>query len=404
MAKKIKILQLAPRFCFPDDDGGKIGIANIFKEFFEQGADVTFFSFSKEKIPHSAIEQAEKYGEVIIYNHSTENTALRIIASFLKRKSIYISKHSGKQVKRAIHEILKRTEFDIIHVDHSCMAPLGIYARSIRKIPLGLRLHNIEWLIWKRYADNLPYWRPKRVYVKQQAEELKNAEKKLYPKMDVCFTVTGKDKERAAALAPDANVVVASAGVDTAEWMPDDSIARNRYEMILATNYHWIHNVDAVRWFIHNVLPIVRKKIPEAALTLIGKNAPGWMNDYKDKGVNLMGYVSKVQPYHNRANVYIAPLFVGSGIRIKILEAMAMGLPVVATPVSAEGIAATSGDGLYIAAEAEEFARNIMDLLSNYDNARSAGKAARQFVLKEYSWKKNVGIMLDEYNKLLDKY
>jgi len=399
--EKLRILQLVPRFPFPADDGGKIGIANIIKEFSKQNAQVTLFSLGDEDIPQEAIAEAKQYADLVLVKHNTSNTKKRIVKSLLFNHSIYIQKHSSLKVKKKLKELLKTKKFDIIHSDHTCMAPLALYAKKIQSIPIGLRLHNIEWLIWKRYADNLSFFSPKRFYIEYQASLLKDAEKRLISKMDINFAITENDMQQALKLSPKANIIVASAGVNSDEWKPDDNIERNPSELILATTYRWIHNVDALKWFIAKVLPIVKNEISDVKLTLIGKNPPQWLNSFEHLGINTLGYVDKVQPYLNRANIYIAPLFVGGGIRIKILEAMAMELPVVATSVSAEGINANEENGLYIADNVSEFAETIINLFSDENTTRLAGKKAREFVQQNFSWKKNVGIMLDEYRKLL---
>ncbi len=428
MADKIRILQLAPRFPFPEDDGGKIGIANIFKEFANLGADVTLFAFSDGDIPQDHLKVAEKYGRLIIYNHSTANTPLQILKSALFGHSIYIKKHFPEKLKDNHQNIFNGNQaglngnktsspnaipYDIIHADHSCMAPLGLFLSRKYNIPLGLRLHNIEWMIWRRYAEALPAFHPKRWYVSRQSKLLQNAEKRFFADADICFAITDKDKKRALDLSPTANVVTASAGVNPEEWLPLPDIERNRHELVLATTYQWRHNIDAVKWFVARVLPIVRSKVPDATLTLIGKNSPEWLNDYRQAGVNAVGYVDRVQPYLNKASLYVAPLFVGSGIRIKILEAMAMELPVIATPVSAEGITAAESNGLFVRDNADGFARIIIDLLNNNDRirendginknnrVRKIGTEARKFVIENYSWRKNVEIILDKYRELV---
>ena len=147
------------------------------------------------------------------------------------------------------------------------------------------------------------------------------------------------------------------------------------------------------------VLPNVRKKNPEITLSLIGSKAPEWLKEYE--GVNLLGYVDKVQPYINKAGIYVAPLFVGGGIRIKILEAMSMEIPVVASPVAAEGITAGEEDGLIVRETADDFANAITDLSENYTKAEGYGKKARKYVIQNYSWQQNVGIMINEYRNLL---
>lgn len=404
MAKKIRILQLAPRFPFPTDDGGKIGIANILKEFHNQNAEVTFFCFVEpgENIPESAIHDAKQYCNLILFEHSTKNSLKRIASSFLLNHSIYINKHLSDKVKKKLDKLSAELEFDVIHADHTCMAPAALYLKKKHGFPVGLRLHNIEWLIWKRYADDLPAWHPKRLYIHQQAYLLRQYEKLALSKMDINFAITGPDKLRALELTKDAKITIASAGVNPGEWEPE-AIDRNPNEIIIATTYKWVHNVKAVRWFVDKVLPIVKESIPEAFLTLIGKGAPERLNDYSDKGVKLQGYVDKVQPYLNKAAVYAAPLFVGGGIRIKILEAMAIELPVVASPVAAEGITAKPENGLLIADSEKEFADSIINLLSKPGIAKGLGQKAREYIVEEYSWQKNVGIMLKEYQRLLGR-
>ncbi len=397
--EKLKILQLVPRFPFPPDDGGKIGIANIYREFSENGAEVTLFSLGDEILSDELIADAEKYGKVHLFKHNTENSFSRILSSAILWQSIYLKKHNSKSIRAEIEKLIYTEKYDIIHADHTCMAPLALYTGKLLKIPVGLRLHNIEHTIWERYAEELSGLNPKKYYVLQQASILKKAEAEIIGNVDINFAITEPDKEKALQFAPKANVLVASAGVNPDEWLPDGSIERNPYEIILATTYHWIHNVNGLKWFLSEVLPLVQKEIPDVKLTLIGKEAPEWLVNYKENGVNVLGYVDKVKPYYNKATVNIAPLFVGGGIRIKILEAMAMELPVVATSLAAEGIKKPE-TGLFIADNKEDFTKQIINLLQNPEFARQSGKTARQFVNNEYSWKKNVGIMVDEYRRL----
>ncbi len=403
MAKKIRILQLAPRFPFPADDGGKIGIANILKEFTEQGADVTFFSFhdkGRNSVTPEALEEGKSYADIRLLEHSTKNSPYRIIKTFVNYQSIYIEKHINVRIINYISELIREKKFDVVHADHSCMARLALFVKKTCNIPAGLRLHNIEWIIWKRYAENLKRFSPKRLYVEQQTYFLRDEETKLFSKMDVCFPITEPDKQRAMELAPDGNYVVASAGVNPDEWNPYSNIIKKPNQIILATTYQWRHNIDAVKWFIEQVMPDLRKINPDITLILIGKDQPKWLSKYSGLGVKPLGYVAQVQPYLNESAVYVAPLFVGGGIRIKIIEAMAMELPVVATPLAAEGINAKPEDGLILSDDKDSFIKNILFLVKNPLYTKSLGKNARKFVTKEFSWKKNVEIMLNEYSKL----
>ncbi|MBM2814479.1 MAG: hypothetical protein HW421_1241 [Ignavibacteria bacterium] len=403
MAEPLRILQLVPQFPFPMIDGGKIGIASILREFSRQGAEVTLFYLSQNEPSEEALKEARQYCEPIMCKYSTKNTARRIIASVLYDRPIYVAKHENDFVFDTLKKNIENRHFDIIHADHSSMAPLGFFAKQLLKKPVGLRLHNVEWLIWKRYSDSIASWNPKKLYLRRQAHLLRKEEVNFYSSMDICFAITDKDRDKAISMAPNAKIVIASAGVDTEDWKPKDYIRRNPYELVLAAYYKWVHNVDAVRWFVDEVLPIVKERFPETTVFLIGKDGPSWFKHIRSKGVFYIGFVPKVQPYLNRAAAYVAPLFVGSGIRIKILEAMAMELPVVSTPIGAEGINCTENEGLFIARDAQGFANQIIKILANREFSLKAGKSAREFIVNNYSWNRNVGIMLEEYEKLANK-
>jgi glycosyltransferase involved in cell wall biosynthesis len=283
------------------------------------------------------------------------------------------------------------------------MAPLGFFAQTFLKAPLGIRLHNVEWVIWQRYADNLPRFSPKRIFIQQQARLLKNAEKEFFKKADVNFTVSEKDKERALETSPGVNIVFAGLGVNTEEWKPDETLQRDNFELVLATTFAWIHNADGVEWFLKNVWPLLRKEIPQIHFTVIGKEPPAWMDSFKDQGVNVVGYVDKVQPYVNRATACIVPLFVGSGTRIKILEAMAMETPVIATKIAAEGILASEKEGLFIADNPEDFAAKIIELCKNPALQEKVGKAARTYIMNNHTWEVSASKMMSEFLTLKQK-
>ncbi len=401
--EKLKILQLSPQFPFPMTDGGKIGIANIFKEYAASGHQITFCAYSDINIAAEYIAEAEKYGKIEIIRHSTRNTFKRILCSLFNKQSLYTSKHISDEAINQFEKIASASEFDVIHCDHSAMMPVALHLKNKFNIPIALRLHNIEWTIWYRYASVLNNFHPKKWYISSQGKKLKRDETEYYQAADVCFAITEEDKFRALDMSRNANVCVATAGVNIDEWNMVDVIEKNNNTMILATNYDWVHNVDGVIWFIENVLPLVQNIYPDAKLQLIGKNPPAIFNKYSGDGVEVLGFVPSVKEYLAKANVYIAPLFVGGGIRIKILEAMAMKLPVVATPVSAEGIKASDEDGLYVSDNVKTSAKYINQLFADKNLCQTKGNAARDFIKKQHTWKKSVSIMSTEIIKVITK-
>lgn len=397
----MKILQLAPRFVFPPDDGGKIGIANIYKYFHLLGNEPYLFCYDNPNDPTHDLESACKYGKVEIFNHSTRNTPKRILGSALTNRSIFIEKHKSLAALERLYTLFDAEKFDVVHCDHTSMAWLGLKLRAKFGVPVGLRLHNVEYRIWEKYAENLHYANPKRYYILQQANALRREEQKIIKEMDVNFAITDDENALASAMTNKAKIITAGVGVDLNEWKPDLNIPIQPFTLIIATTYHWVHNVDGLIWFIEKVLPILKQKYPTVKLKLLGKNPPEKFREYSNLGVEVVGYVDRVQPYFSSSEVYIAPLFVGAGVRIKILEAMAMGLPVVATKVSASGISAGEADGLFVTDNESETAAMISKLFDDSQFRQVSGERARQFVVDHFSWEHSVGLMLDQYTKLL---
>lgn len=397
----MRILQLTPQFPFPPDDGGRIGIANIYYQFLEQGNEVEMVCMSRFPIEQNQIEKYRKKGSINIIEMDTKNTKFRVISYFLKNKSLYIEKQYSQSLAQKIESLVDMSSIDIIHADHSNMARVAIELSNKFNIPIGLRLHNIEYLIWKRFYEGLNRFSPKRIFIGQQYRLLKKLETKFITDADVSFAITNEDKRRALDISPKANVVKASAGVDIEEWKPDYSVVKEKFTLVIATTFNWIHNVNALQWFLDNVQPKLNSIFPSVKLKIIGKNPPARFDEFNSIGVEKLGYVDDVKPYFNKSQVYIAPLFVGGGIRIKILEAMSMGLPVIATDVSAEGIEATEDQGLIRANTIDEYVNQLVKLF-NDDNLRAElGKNARNFIIESHTWESNVRIMLDEYTKLV---
>lgn len=397
----MRILQLAPQFPFPSDDGGKIGISNIYYQFLKQGYEVEMICTSRFPIDNEQINKYKKEGNINIVLLDSRNTKLRVLKYFLMNKSMYIEKQYRSNLMQVIESLVDMSTIDIIHADHSNMAKLAIQLSKKYDKPIGLRLHNIEYLIWERFYRGLSKFSPKKLFIGQQFHLLKKLELKFISDSDVAFAITKQDQSLIKKLLPNSNIEVASAGVDVDLWRPDFNCSRVPNSLVIATNFNWFHNVNAVRWFLDRVLPKLREIYPNFQLKIIGKNPPSDFNKYISVGAKNIGYVDDVKPYFNQSKVYIAPLFVGGGIRIKILEAMAMGLPVIATDISAEGIEANNEQGLIRANSEEEYFNQIKILFDNEDLRIELGKKARDFILANHTWKSNVAIIINSYSKLV---
>jgi glycosyltransferase involved in cell wall biosynthesis len=395
----MRILQLSPQFVYPANDGGKISIYNTTRTLKYLGCEVTFVTFSQNQISQNHLDHFEKYADVHVIEYSTTNTPIRIIKSFIDTYPIYLRKHFNNFLTNKLDEIALNKKFDVIHAEHSSMAPLALYLKKALKIPAFLRLQNIEHKIWERYAEYLSPLNPKKYYVARQAKLLKSQEAEMFPQFDMCFTITNEDKKLAESIAPTGNYMTIYPGVDFEKFNPDSSKARIINEFVHIAYFRWIHNVNAITWLIEEVMPEIINSHPDVKFNIIGKGTPKQFENKIINGSEFLGYVEDINQYMNRASFFVAPLFVGSGIRIKILEALAMELPVIATSVAAEGIPATKENGIIIADNKVDFVASIRHLLDNPGEARRLGLAGRKFAEKNFDWELNISKIFEIYKK-----
>ncbi len=397
----MKILYLSPQFVYPADDGGKIGIYNIVKQYHKLGCEIDFITFSKNKIDTKHIEHLSNYAKVHVINYSTQNSPMRIFKSVFDGYPIYLRKYYNDFLKTTISNIIKNKNYDFIQAEHSCTAPLALYFKMILGIPAFLRLHNIEHIIWQRYADVLSILTPKRHYVARQAKLLGKNEADMFSKFDICFTITDEDLKIAKNMAPDGKFITIYPGVDFEKFNPNSELQRNINELLHIAFFRWIHNLDAIEWFVNQVMPEVVKLFPATKLNIIGKGTPIRLLNKSINNSYFHGYVDDIIPYMNKSLIFVAPLFVGSGIRIKILEALAMEMPVIATSIAAEGIPKIKNNGIIIADDKDSFVRAISELMHEPHKAIQLGKCGRIFVEEYFDWDKNISSMLENIKKCL---
>ena len=161
----MKILQIIPQFVLPASDGGKIGIYNISKEFAKEN-EVTFIIFSNYMPEKSYVNEMSAIGKTFFIIKDISNSKKNILISIFKNEPVYLSKFYDKSVLTQLDKIVNEIEFDVIHADHTSMAQIAYYISKKTEKPWGLRLHNLEHIIWSRYSDNLSKLSVKKIYFK----------------------------------------------------------------------------------------------------------------------------------------------------------------------------------------------------------------------------------------------
>jgi glycosyltransferase involved in cell wall biosynthesis len=280
---------------------------------------------------------------------------------------------------------LRLNDFDIVQVEHT---ETGCWLAGLNvTVPRLLVCHNVNTVIARREAEIEPrttgsivprveHWKV-RLYERRILREYRN-----------CIVVSGPDRDVLQAMAPAVRSWIVPNGVDTAYFNPRNPSSEEPGALVYSGNMSWRPNVDAMAHFCTAVLPRIRQRRPGVTLTIVGMNPSGEVQALAEvEGVIVTGSVADVRPFIAEAAMYIVPLRIGGGTRLKILEAMAMGKAVVSTSVGCEGLEVTPGQDIVVADSPEAFAEAVCLLLEDPARRRALGEAARKLVTDRYDWR-----------------
>jgi sugar transferase (PEP-CTERM/EpsH1 system associated) len=306
---------------------------------------------------------------------------------------------------KRLADLMGEKDFDIVHVEGIEMAP---YISTIREAGPNVLLifddHNCEYLLQKRtfLTDlRIPARWPAAAYSFVQWLRLRRYEARACRHADRVIAVSKADAAALHRLVPGVRVTVAPNGIDTRAYRPEISDHKTQISkngLVFTGTMDFRPNVDAVLWFAREVLPRVRARVPDAHFSAVGQRPHRRLAVVReDPAVTMTGFVEDTRPYIANSAVYVVPLRMGGGTRFKILEAMAMGKPVVSTRLGAEGFPVTHGQELLLADEPEVFADAVVSLLRSVERREALGRAGRAFVEARYDWRAIVPLVEATY-------
>jgi glycosyltransferase involved in cell wall biosynthesis len=300
--------------------------------------------------------------------------------------SHFVTQYRYPQYRREISECVRKKcagppAVDLVYVDTLKMTQ---YTADVSHLPAVVDLHDCLTLLCRREArmERNPL---RRVSMALEAWGIARLEKPLHRRFHTVITNSEVDASSLRSMAPETRVVTLPNGVD-AEYFSVDSVRENPNRAVFTGVMSYGPNHDAVVHFCQDIHPIIRASLGEFEFYAVGHGPPPVLQHLSEPGVHVTGSVPDVRPWIASAPVFVSPLRYGSGMKNKILAAMAMGRAVVATPVSMEGIEARDGYHLVVAATPTEFAKEVVRLLENPDEARALGENGRRLVLERYSW------------------
>lgn len=385
----MRILWLKTELLHPVDKGGKIRTYNMLREL-KRDHEITYLTLD-EGSDENARSLADEYcHELVVIPHKTRpkfsaGFYAELAGNLISPLPYFLKKYESSKMRTAIEEQLRRKTFDVIISDF--LQPSVNLPENLSSPALVLFQHNVEAMIWKRHYE-VQTNSLKKVYLKNQWLKTLNYEREVSHRFDLVIAVSQEDAEMFRKDYGIANVIDVPTGVDIDYFRPRNDGQVRPNSLVFTGSMDWLPNEDAMQYFTKEILPLVRKRIPEVVVTIVGRNPyPSLVElSERDKGVIVTGRVDDVRPYIDNASVFIVPLRIGGGTRLKIYEAMAMERAVVSTSIGAEGLPVTPGKEILIADTPEEFAESVIGLLGNRETAQELGRTAATRVRNEFGW------------------
>jgi len=380
----MKILILTTKPPWPPHDGGAVATKCIIEGLASHGADISVISIMTQKHNAAYTEFLPERMPVTTFKTCAVDTTIKpfaLLSNLLFSDIPYdIKRFCSENLMQIVRSLPDLDQYDIIQCEGLAFALYAGEIRSVSHAPLVLRAHNIEHQIKEMMADSEPL-PPKRWYLRNLSRRIRQLEKECRNIFDAIITITDDDKRWFEAQDGKATVMVAETGVSLTTPSVSQPGRDNRIGFIGALD--WQPNIRGLQWFINEVWPLVVTQIPETSFTIGGRNAShSTINSLKGTNVIFEGEINDAVDFTSSMTVMVAPLFAGSGMRIKIIEAMSTGVPVVASTVAAKGIAVTDNKDILLADNKEAFATAVCRMLKDSrEHDRIAANA--QSLLKE---------------------
>lgn len=381
----MRILFLTQICPYPPTNGGAIKTYNILKHLgARHEVDLLLFVRDSEEVA-SLVHLGEYCGGIdsCFMPRSTFLNLAFAARSLLAGSSFIISRDNQAEMHAKVLDHLDPAP-DLIYVDHLQMSQ---YVPRSVSCPVILDEHNVEWRIIERFAEceASPL---RRRFAALEWPKLQQFELDACRSANVVLTVTEHDRQVLEEHGVPAEKLSAlPIGVDTGYFTPLPQQSDSMRVLTFGT-MSWPPNTDAVQWFLREMYPAIRDRVRDAEFSVIGANPPPSIRQLpeRDRSISVTGYVSDIRQASAGSAVFVVPLRIGSGMRVKILDAMAMGLPVVSTSVGCEGISVHPGEDILIADEPSTFVDAVAHLLGNPSERMRIGSAGRHLVESQYSW------------------
>jgi len=381
----VRILYTNPFLPFPPVDGGRLVSFQTIRGLSARDHELTMVLPLRRNEDAKHLGAVEELGTVHAVEAPRSPNALIALTALAHGRSLRIQRHRLPAVMREFERALERP-VDLVFLDTLFTSYLVPSVRRLRPgVPIVMLAHNVESLVYERLArESRSAWRWLGLW---ELERIRNAERRAVLDVERVLTLSDEDARALRALAPSATAETVGAGVPTfaGEEIP---AAPAQPRVLFLASYAWPPNREAATWLVEEIWPLVRARVPNATLALAGNDPRNFLRSCArpELGISAVGFVESAAQAVRDASVVTAPLRSGSGIRVKILEALANARPVVTTTLGVEGLPLSDGTHVLVRDTAESFAEGIVSLLGDPERARRLASNGRALVEQLYSW------------------
>ena len=385
---------------FPPSEGGPMAMNSIVNGLLNAGHKVKILAVNSEKYHIKEKDIPKEYREKTGIELVDVDLRIKPIEAFknlFSDESYHVKRFISTDFTNKLIEILKKDKYDIIQLEMVYMAPYIQTIREHSNAKIVLRAHNVEHLIWDRIAKKTKFT-PKRWYINHLVNTLKKYELDVINQVDGIAAITYRDAAffRGETAIP---VIDIPYGVNPDDFKPHFEV-REKPTLYHIGSMNWMPNEEGISWFLNKIWDKLSKREPELSLYLAGRHMPKWLMKLKKKNVNVIGEVADAKEFIRNHDIAIVPLLSGSGIRIKIIESMAMGRTVITTMIGAEGIQYSEHENIIIADTPAKMTEVICKIIKDPNEAQRIGHNARKLVEEVYDNKKIIERLIIFYDEI----
>lgn len=398
----MKTLILTNRVPFPPNSGYPIVVYNTIKGLLKLGVEITLFSINPKKHRIDVEDLYDPLLEKISFHAVSLDTEVNVYDAFMNifsNQSYNVSRYFDDDAAKLLEDILKENEFDIIQFEGLFVVPYLNVVKENSKARMIYRAHNIESDVWERIAMTERFT-PRRSYLRFLARRLKLYETEQMNRFHQVFAISEQDRQSIVLFGCKTPLEVFPVALDFEKYITAPS------KTSFPTLFHlgamdWRPNKEGLEWFLEEIWPDIEKLNSELRFYIAGKNMQKQFYEYDSDNLVVEGEIFDAVEFINSKSIMIVPLLSVSGMRVKIIEGMAMRKCIIATSMAAEGINCEHGKDILIADTADEFYRSILQCLTNPKKWHEIGENARKTAERDHDINVVAQRMLNIYQKLL---